>query len=159
MPIWTSYTPEPPEEVVARLKQIDPHLNLKFVELPATEDYHDGVRWWGLVLEWEENDPRHAMVARGLLAPMAFDILGYLPLDCSVHEAFNYVQNFMLQRKTEPRIDKLVNRLGEYNKTQTNKNTEPTQELASELIETNAKTLFREEGKHIPKVYQSGPKK
>lgn len=156
MPVYLPYTPEAPPEAVRRLKQIDPNLNLKFVEFPSPDDDRDGPRWWALALDWEEHDPRRAMIARGELGNAPFDILGYLPLDCGAHEAYGYVENCLLAHKTRPDVGAMVARLGQWNANQSDVNLAPTLELAQELIETNAKTMFEKEGKRIPKVFQSG---
>lgn len=156
MPIYYASTPEPSDEIVTRLKQIDPNLNLKFVEMPTTEDFRDAHRWWALVLDWEQNDPRRAMIARGDLGNAPYDILGYLPLDCSPAESFGYVQNVLIKQKTRPDVNKFINRLGEFNKTKTADVIENLVDKTEDLAKANSRTLFEEQGKRVPKVFQSG---
>lgn len=154
MPIWVPVTPEPPEEVVTRLQQIDPHLNLKFVEYPRTEDVRDADRWWALVWEWPKDDKRYRLVESGAIGNTPYDILGYLPLDCDVHSAFPYVQNFLLGSRTRPEIGKMVNRIGEFNRDATRKAKNEIDERAGELIENNINPIMDGFGKSQPKVSQ-----
>ena len=156
MPIWTPVNPDPPEEIVRRLKQIDPSLNLKFVEYPTTESHIDGQRWWAVVLDWEPNDPRHRLIQLNQIGNAPFDVIGYLPLDCSVYDAHSYMVNFLLGKKTDPRVNRMLLRVDEFNRNVTDEVIEGAVDRASELV---GPKLLENEGKSIPKVSQYTGKK
>lgn len=73
-------TPEPSPEISRRLRMVHPGLHLKL--LGATQEH------WAICMSWGENDSRREWVRRGEYNPdKAYDIVGYLPLDCSVDQA------------------------------------------------------------------------
>lgn len=72
--------PEPPTHVVGRLRAIHAGLSLKFLS-------HTGEHW-AICLAWEPDDARWERVQSGETDPArAYDIIGYLPIDCPVDEA------------------------------------------------------------------------
>lgn len=153
MPIWTSYIPDAPADVLEKLRQIDPHLGLRFVEFPTTQDARDGHRWWALTWEWPKDDPRHVRIMRNELGNQPWDVLGYLPLDCDVHSAFAYVKNHLLGARTRPDIGHLADRIGEYNRVVTEKLVEEQADKAAELVESNPNPIMDSVlGKTQPKV-------
>ena len=77
--------PQPPSDIQRRLREVHPDLSIRFVN-PMTGA-------WAICLDWAESDPRRVHVQRQDLDPFnTTDIIGYLPLDCSVAEAPAYVQ-------------------------------------------------------------------
>ena len=136
--------PEPPSHMLERLKAIDPGFGLLF-------GFKSGC--WNITLDWPLNDPRRKFIQRGEVAPTrSFDILTQLPPDCSADEAFGYLVNNLRRLQDKGDIKRLLDRADMYNKRQQDELLKPHRELAEELIETNAKTLFRNEGKHIPRT-------
>jgi len=104
-------TPVAPLEIVTRLQQINPRLGLKFAQLWGQES-----SWWAITMRWAENDPRRAYIQRGELPEDEdHDIFGWLPLDCSVDDAYGYiVSSFRKGGKQETRD--LLDRVHEYNR-------------------------------------------
>ena len=146
--------PQAPTEIVARLKRISPLLDLKFVAFPSTEG--NVQQWWAVVQDWTEQDNRRANVMDGSVPPdKAFDIIGYLPLDATPHDCFGYITNKLQRMRDHPRIhvDRLLANIDRYNDSVRAEVMRPVEEFADELIKTNAKTMFKDEGKHIPKVF------
>lgn len=151
--------PEAPVDVVRRLKQIDEDFDLRLTSR-KTLDYSNvnNQRWWSLVLKWRSNDPRHALVEKGDLGNARFDVITMLPMDCSVETAFDFLVRGLKSRTGES-TQNLLSRIHHWNDEAVKKNLQPVEELSQELIETNAKTLFKEEGKAVPQVFQYQGKK
>lgn len=154
--------PVPPTEIVKRLKQVDDRLGLEYVVFP-TRDYSNLNidEHWAITCAWGPNDKRRHLVMIGQLPEGSErDIICFLPMDCSVHDAFNYFERNVKQFNGQAQWENVLSRVHEYNKDATAANLKETKDLAEELIETNAGTLFKEEGKTIPKVFLSkGDKK
>ena len=90
-------TPEPPTDVVARLRRVDPHLSLRYF------GGFNGAGHWGLVWSWPQSDPRWAEVQGQRVDPeKAFDIIGWVPMDCPVEQVPAYVERAL---RTFPRED------------------------------------------------------
>lgn len=151
--------PDAPAAVVKNLKQIDPNLNLRFIEFPADQEGNKP-RWWAVIYEWSKEDPRYRLVERGDIARGGtFDVLGYLPLDCGVHDSFEHIKRMLYQARNIDSTAHLLNRVDSYNKVVTDKALGGVTEHAAESIEANAGQLFaKETGKTVPKVFQSGSK-
>lgn len=148
----TNEHPIPPADIVERLKQIDPRLGLVFGETldPKTENM---IPAWGLSMDWLPTDPRHRLVQAGRL-PLdgCWDVLCYLPGDCGVDEAYGFVvQTFKALSGGREDVRKLLERAHTFNAKRREEILAPVVELAEELIEANAGTLFRELGKTSPK--------
>ena len=82
MPVLLNSTgqPEPPTHVVTRLQALHAGLHLKFLGLTGEH--------WAVCLAWGPDDRRWERVQTGQTDPAsAYDIIGYLPLDCSADEA------------------------------------------------------------------------
>lgn len=78
--------PTPPSEVVRRLEQVNPRLGVRVQRIPGQEGY-----WWAFTLAWASEDPRWQLVQRGDMSPdSTFDIIGQLPRDAGVDEAYGY---------------------------------------------------------------------
>jgi len=103
----SSGSPEPSPEIRRRLQAIHGKLDLKFVEGAA--------RNWAVIMWWEADDRRNEWIQNGQTDPAkAFDIIGYLPLDCSADQAPGYLERML---RTFPRQDvqDLLGRLDKYN--------------------------------------------
>ena len=112
-------TPEPPSEVTTRLKSIHPSLNLRFVEGVSSH--------WAIELAWGEKDRRWEWVKTGQTDPTgAFDIIGYLPMDCSLNEAPAHIERVFRQFPRED-VQSLVDRIAKWN-------VEPAQKAAEEAF-------------------------
>jgi len=96
--------PVPPTEVQKRLKDIHSRLSLRFME--GSLKSH-----WAITMDWTKKDPRHAKNDR---KDRAFDIIGYLPVGCSIDEAPAYLAKTF---RTYPRKDvqSLLDRIDKFN--------------------------------------------
>lgn len=84
--------PEPSPAIVRRLREVHAGLKLRFVE-PAQ---------WAITLEWAPEDRRWEMIQRQEMTPdAAFDIVGYVPLDCSLEETPTYIANRLRRHRRE----------------------------------------------------------
>lgn len=78
--------PEPSPETSRRLRAIHAGLFMRFLPHVTTH--------WAICLRWNENNPSWAQVQSGAMPEeRAHDIIGYLPMDCSVDEAPAYLAN------------------------------------------------------------------
>lgn len=129
--------PVPPTEMVRRLKQIDPRLGLTFSSTvdPATDRLRPT---WALTMEWLPDDPRRVMIQDGTI-PLSynFDILCWLPFDCSPDEAYGYVVQKFTLMQDKPDVKRMLERVHTYNQAARTEALRPTMELAEELFETN----------------------
>lgn len=145
--------PEAPSDVVRRLRAIDSRLGLVFIA-GDPGSYPDQ---WAITDAWGPNDPRWGKVQKGQLAgERAYDIIGFLPQDCSPAEAHSYVMRAFKRwsgRKDE--CAKWLQKLDDWNEKQEQRNFQPTVALAEELIDANSATLFRDMGKTAP-VFRGG---
>ena len=157
--ILTYNAPEAPEAVVSRIKQIDPNLTLKFVEFPPDQE-GNRPSWWAVAFEWDKSDSRFRLVDSGdLPRGGTFDVLGYLPLECGVHDSFDLIKNMLYQARNAPNAGHLLWRVDEYNRKVTDAALNPVIERASEVVEANAAQMFaKETGKTVPKVFMQGGK-
>jgi len=82
--------PEPPTAVVARLRALHAGLSLKFLT-------HTGEHW-AVCMAWSPEDRRWERVQQGETDPAsAYDIIGYLPVDCPTDEAPAYLERTFRQ--------------------------------------------------------------
>lgn len=149
--------PLPPSNVVEALHRVDDRLDLRYVSYVHRDMANlNRDERWAIILNWAENDPRRIMIQRGEMSPgAAFDVLAYLPLDCPIEDAFNYFVSGAKQFHRKDDVERLVSRIGLFNDAVKADTMSSTVDLAEELISTNAGTLFKEEGKTIPKVFFS----
>lgn len=113
-------TPEPSSEIQRRLRQVHPRLSLRYVD---AFDAH-----WAICLHWAESDARWAMVQSNEVDPMrSVDIIGYLPMACSVDEAAPYLEKSLREYPADE-VRNLVRSIGQYNTIQ------PMQEAMQEAI-------------------------
>ncbi len=74
--------PLPPSDLVAKLKAYDARIGLFYTKSA-----------WAIIETWRETDARRAWIQDGSMPEhMAFDICGYLPLQCSLDEALPYIE-------------------------------------------------------------------
>ncbi len=74
--------PQPPHEIIRTLQQYDPRIGLFYTNVS-----------WAITEAWRETDPRREWIQLGHMpADMAFDICGYLPVDCSLDQAMAYIE-------------------------------------------------------------------
>ena len=134
----------PPSGMLERLQTIDPGFGLL---------YGHKSKCWHITLDWTENDPRMALVrSQEVPKARAFDIFTQLPADCSADEAFGYLVRTLKRSTGKAGVQQMLDRVDAYNRKVREDALKPHRELADELIETNAKTLFRDLGKHVPKT-------
>lgn len=82
--------PEPPTDIVRRLKAIHAGLHLRFVDMTGEH--------WAVCMTWEPGDDRWAWIQRGEASPdSAYSIIGYLPLLCSLDEAPSFLERMFRQ--------------------------------------------------------------
>lgn len=101
-------TPEPSPEIQRRLRGVNPLLHLRY--LP-------GGGSWAICFQWRDDDPRRERIQRRDLDPdKAYDIVGYLPMNCPVDEAPAYLERSL---RTFPRedIQRMVQDVAQYNAT------------------------------------------
>ncbi len=145
--------PIPPSGVVKLLKEINPRLGLKWY--PPGDLLPKGS--WSIIENWTPQDTRWKLVREGKLSPAtAYDALGYLPEDCPVEQARGYLERYFIRWKgSKTDCSKYLEKLNQFNLTQQTQVVQPTMDYMEEMLTTNAKTLFREQGKRIPKVFLS----
>lgn len=102
--------PEPSPEVQRRLRAVHPNLFLRFI---------DGLNSsWAICWAWPENDRRWSTVQSGEISPdRAFDIVGYLAMDCSLDEAPSYLHR-VLRTFPKEEVSQLADRILRFNETE-----------------------------------------
>lgn len=149
--------PEPPTDMVRRLKQIDPRMGIRFVAYGGA--LGDTINYWAITMDWRDTDPRRKMILEGMIpASAAIDIVCQLPLDCSVDSAYGFVVSGF-KAMNDDDAKHLLTRVTEFNRNHTEKQKEALIEEAVEVIKVNAPTLFADQGKTTTRVYQKGKKK
>jgi hypothetical protein len=102
-------TPEPSSEIQRRLTAVHPRLSLLYVD---GLDEH-----WAICLRWDENDARWGKVQSQVIDPTrSIDIIGYLPMACSVDEAPAYLERAFRFFPRED-VNGLVDRIMHFNST------------------------------------------
>jgi hypothetical protein len=87
--------PEPSPEISRRLTAISPGLHLRF--LGSTGQH------WAVCQTWDANNTGWARIQSGEVNPdRAFDIIGYLPVDCPVEQAPALLERML---RTYPKED------------------------------------------------------
>lgn len=83
-----SGNPEPSPEIQRRLRALDHRLYLEFMP--------DFDKHWAVKCRWREDDRRWERVREGGIGEQqAADIVGWLPIDCSVDEAPSYLERVL----------------------------------------------------------------
>lgn len=150
--------PQAPADVVARLRAIDPRLELRCYRFGITDQ-------WAPVWRWDERDPRMARVQSGEIDPAAaVDILGYLPLDCTPANAVGYIERMLKSMESSGGygyVTDLLAKVRAHNAAVSAGVWKPTLDKANEQIETKASGLFSTEKGRIAKSvgFGSGHKK
>jgi len=128
----------------------------KLMWLPASDIFPKGV--WSVTVQWHPNDKRYTMIRRGdMQLGTDYDALAFLPEDCPVEQAASYVRkSFSRWSGKKEDAHKLIDRLADENEKVSKDNMKPVEEYAEEMVKTNAKTMFREQGKTIPKIFMGG---
>lgn len=87
--------PEPSPTIARRLSAISPGLHLRF--LRVTQQH------WAVCQTWVQNDVRWGRIQSGEISPdRAFDIIGYLPMDCPIEQAPALLERML---RTYPKED------------------------------------------------------
>lgn len=149
--------PIPPTDIVSALKRVDDRLDLKYVAFTSRDGPNiNGSEYWAIIQRWTQDDARRRIIALGQMAPDSdFDVMTYLPLDCPVEDAYNYFQRAVEGQVRDKRdVTRIASRISNWNEAAKVEVLKETTELAEDLIETNAKSLFRDQGKTTTKVYQ-----
>lgn len=136
--IPSNIKPKPPQDIVARLRQVNPLLGVRFVH---SIDIH----YWALTWDWPENDPRRRDILLGTTDPdNAWDMLCMLPLDCTVEMAYSYFVNHC-RRSSKAEIKQMLDRIHTYNSDTQAAIWEPTMQQAQLEIERSASALFKDQ--------------
>lgn len=126
-----------------RLQQVDAALGVCI-----TPD-GQGSSWWAITERWPLGDARWRTVDLGEMSiEDAFDVVCFLPKDCSVEQAFDYFLNHV-RRTSRDSVKKYLERVHLFNAAKREEVLAPTKELAEELVATNRKTLLGG-GRHSP---------
>lgn len=116
--------PVPPADILSRTKTIHAALSLRF--MPDLDH-----STWALTWEWPDTDSRWARVRSGEISrESAYDIIGYLPLDCTVEQAPSYIEAH-LKHYPKEEIRKLHASVTHWNDV-----TVPAQQVAALLADT-----------------------
>jgi hypothetical protein len=102
-------TPEPSSDIQRRLSAVHPRLFLQYIQ--------GADRHWAICMRWDETDERWKHIQSQHIDPnRSLDIVGYLPMDCSLEEAPSYLGRAL---RTFPRSDVqgLADRLMHFNET------------------------------------------
>ena len=99
--------PEPSPEIARRLQAIDPGLKLQWVMGVAGN--------WAVTLRWPEHSDKWRTVQDGSVpADKAFDILGWLPMDCALDDAPALIER-MLRTFPSEDVQKMANAVSHWN--------------------------------------------
>lgn len=102
---------QPNTDVVTRLREISPYLELRHLRLPVAGELRE---WWAVVGKWRPDDPRRQSLLNGLLTEHdAYDLVAQLPLDCSADEAPGYLLNQVSGRQDD--VKKYVRDVEDWN--------------------------------------------
>lgn len=143
------------KDIKDRLAAVDARLGLYIMP----NALGDGQTLWGVTYKWNLLDPRRAEVQRGdRREEDAFDILGFLPRDCDPDTAFDYILTRFRWPQDRSDLRNMLDRVHEQNKKAKAAILQPTMDLAQELIETNARHLFRDIGKTTGSSLDVGPR-
>lgn len=100
-------TPEPSSEIQRRLRAVHPRLFLRYVDV---FDAH-----WALCMRWDEHDRRFGDMQQQTLDPdRAFDIIGYLPMDCPPDQAPAYIERSLRQYPVDE-VRRIADHVESYN--------------------------------------------
>lgn len=132
------------KEIKDRLAQIDDRLGLAIMP----NAMGDGKTAWAVTHQWGAQDERRAEVRAGRRDPVtAFDILGFLPEDCAVDTAFDYIAQRFRMLNTRDDVKTMLDNVHKYNAKRKEDIMKPHQDLVNELVETNSRHMFKGIGK------------
>lgn len=115
--------PEPPGDVVRRLRAVDPKLTIRWGPWGA----------WQLVREWRSGDRRWELVQTEQYDPAnAFDVIGHIPNDCNVEQVPAYVERLLREWSNADEAKRMLDAMDHYH---TGSATEQVQEAVEEAIE------------------------
>lgn len=96
--------PLPPSDIQARLTAYDKRLGMRYLSAS-----------WAITWTWKPDDPRRATVRSGETPlEMAFDIVGWLPITCSLDEAPAFLER-NLKSSSIPELQALSFEIAHYN--------------------------------------------
>lgn len=126
--LGASGRPEPPTDIVRRLRAIDPGLSLRFI--PGV------IETWAITLTFREDDPRREGMRDGSISPDCdYDIIGWLPAGCPLDEAPGYVGRAFGTHPKES-VRKMLQRMDEWNE-KPPEATQQVEEVVAELSDAN----------------------
>ena len=100
-------TPEPSPEIQRRLRGVHSGLYLKYMM--------GGGRSWALCMDWSDNDRRRERIQQRDLDPdKAYDIIGFLPMDCTLEDAPAYLEK-ALRTYPKEEIQRMADYVHQYN--------------------------------------------
>ena len=102
-------TPEPSSEIQRRLRAVHPRLSLRYVDA-----FHEH---WAICMGWEDSDPRWQHVQSQDIDPLrSMDIVGYLPMRCTLDEAPAYLERSLRQFPRQD-VQRVADHLMHFNET------------------------------------------
>lgn len=137
---------QPNSDVVNRLREISPLLELRHVRVPVAGEMRE---WWAVVGKWRANDPRRESILQGVLRDEdAYDLVAQLPLDCAADEAPGYLLNQTMHRPDDVR--KYVRDVEDWNERQRKATVTEGGEHMEQLVKDNITEVA-----NVTKVYQN----
>lgn len=132
--------PEAPRDILDRLRRVDPALSMRWMpDLDRSS--------WALTWEWPLSDPRWSRVQSGDISrESAYDILGYLPVDCPAEQAGGYVEKHLKQYPKED-IRKLYQKVQHWNTVEVP--AQQTQQVIADTMDDVARQRRRKQGRRI----------
>ena len=104
--LTTAGHPVPPSDLVRRLRQVDPALDLKWFPSSGC---------WGITAQWRADDSRRARVRSGEVAEAdAYDAVCFVREDVSAEDAFHFFVRGLRSASRED-ITKMLDRLSAWN--------------------------------------------
>lgn len=130
--------PEPPTDLVRRLRQIDDRLSLRFYPLGENGGQ------WALIERWTENDRRRQMIQRGEMSPESdFDLVGLLPLAVRSEDALPYIEKSLVQRpQTKDDYQAMLSKVRHYNDDVAQERMDDVKAFGRELVDANKHTIL-----------------
>ena len=116
--------PVPSQAILSELHKIDPALGLRFIAKFENSE-------WAVTWEWRESDVRWSRVrSQEIPRESAYDIIGYLPVNCSVDQAKPYIDAH-LKGYPKEEISRLRAKLAHWNEVEI-----PKQQVAELVTDT-----------------------
>lgn len=129
--------PEPSPEISRRLAAITPRLTLRWLEGIGPS--------WAVCLAWPEGDRRWERVQTGKTRPdRAFDIIGYLPRECSLDEAPAYLER-MLRDYPRDEVRNMTDAVARWNEQEAGK--AEVEQAVAEILDSPNPTVPKKRGR------------